>query len=302
MQTPLHRSLRLPLNADLAGCGPPPGWIHHHRPVAQPTQLPAALPEALWDAPPERLWAWARDPRISAAERARCLLELGEREAHQLEQDAGAELKLPSFLIQELDGQPEPAWRDALLAVSEWTQVPGSDDRRRLERAVLAQARVLRDAGAQAPLWSALRRYATLIEPAQVVELLAFLSDDRPLTHQATLQCIQTVFSLEPPPPAVDLRALIDRVHQLARTYLSAGADAATAAIAVNAYRAAALLGDPAIDELTEQLAPGLQRAARQGLRRVADAWRSSAGSASALAGLDRTLNRLASPPTMTGG
>lgn len=286
-----------PPRAELAHCPlrPQPALLSIQESAACSLRTPDPFEEgSIWQQDSERLWGV-----VCASEtqplRAQCLLELAARH----------DQRLPFYLPEQLEKQliPSPKmeeqWRDTLLYAAEQTQFVDPQQRRAVARLLLEHARTLRDrpvSAPQHPMWAALRRYATMIPAERVCDFLEFLrAQDTPLTKQAALQCIQRVFSIEPPPEGLDLRALREQVHALALRHLTP-AHATTAedrSLAVNAFRTALTLDDPEALELLNALVamemPHMLWLSRGPLQQLATSWeRSANGRAHAVMVLER--------------
>lgn len=246
------------------------------------------------------LWSAARADTALSEHRVGCLLELSRRGARGL----------PAFLAErlaELRAAPpssdgDTVWRDGLILVLEQTPVKDPGLRARLADLLLAHGRRLRDEGAHTPLCSAMRRLGTLLGGAQAAPLGEFLRDeDDPLTRQAALQAVQTLFGKEP--PAADeatatLAPLRERVRAVAREALSPDRveGVAEASLAVSALRAALALDDAAAPELVDAMIalgrPHLLWLSLDQMANMLRAWEKSASPAAAPA-TDRLRERL---------
>jgi len=114
--------------------------------------------------------------------------------------------------------------RRQLLALAERVDVTNAGQRAALADALIAHARLLRDtddAAADPPLWSALRRFASLVGPERAPELLAFMRPtDGATTRQAALLGVHSILELRDMSggPAAD--GLRQRLAGLAGKYL----------------------------------------------------------------------------------
>ncbi len=159
---------------------------------------------------------------------------------------------LPLLLADALERSDHaPAWRDALIFAVEHTQVTDPALRERLVASLLRHALALRDEGREGPLWSAVRRYASMVPVEASDGLLAFLRpEDVATTKQVALQGIFNIFSVERP-RACDARdRLRERVHSLA-VEPRPSSDSVTPEIAALTFcsvQAAAVLEDPDLE------------------------------------------------------
>lgn len=242
----------------------------------------ASLPIAAgtpWLAKSDQLWDAVYFRRVERTLRAQCLSVLAQRQ----------DTNLPSYIEQQLaqhlsmGSSQDREWRDLLLYTTERTQFVEPKLRDKVQTLLLQHALSLRDQGgaaAQKPLWAALRRYATLIPAEEVNSLFEFLRDeDAPLTKQAALQSIQTVFSVVPPDVNLNLKSIRAHAHRLALALLMPqnASHSETRTLALNAFWAACLLDDPQISELLAALIamqkPHMLWLSRDQLKAVADAW-----------------------------
>lgn len=164
---------------------------------------------------------------------------------------------LPAFLASSLEREDlAPPWRDALIFAAEQTQVPDVASRTRLMEALWRRALTLRDTG-EAPLWSAIRRYASMAPVEESGRLLEFLQPDaRPLTLQVTMQSLVNIFGAGSVPRSPATERILAKVHAVAleRIDPSTVRSPEDAALAFCCYQAAAALDDPALDELSARL------------------------------------------------
>lgn len=179
-----------------------------------------------------------------------------------------ARLASPDRALADLTSLGETLWALEVLHIEE----PAL--RKALADALLTLALRLRDdrrAAATPALWSALRRYATLIDSNASAVLMEFLrEDDDASTRQLALQCIQTsLFRELPSRVSTDL---VDRVRQLCERYLHPDVLVAPAmrSLAANAAVAFSVLAP----EEAQGIAEWVRSLRRPGLRAlVASKW-----------------------------
>lgn len=157
--------------------------------------------------------------------------------------------KLPFWLANNLEKVLTPETREALILATEVTAILNPDNRSRITASLLRHARDLRDEGSEAVLWSALRRYASMVPIEDVDNLLEFM---RPTDSQKTIQCalqgIFNIFSLTPRPNGVAVGRLKERVLELCNIWIHPDRvqTSADAAMAFCSYSALLVLGgDP---------------------------------------------------------
>lgn len=162
---------------------------------------------------------------------------------------------------------------EALWAI-EVLRIEDQGLRERLRVGLFTLAIALRDdrrASTRPLIYSALRRYATLVDERNVDSLLAFLTEaDDAATRQCALQCVQTVFFRSPPTLPHD--ALIQRIGELVERYLHPDVlvDPAMRSLAANAAVALSV-ASPAT---AEDVARRIHSLRRPGLRAlVASKW-----------------------------
>lgn len=175
---------------------------------------------------------------------------------------------LPTFLADELERSGlVPAWRDALISAVEHTQVTEVALRARVVTSLLRHARALRDQRSEGPLWSAVRRYASMVPVEASDTLLEFLQpDDAMTTKQVALQGVFNIYSHEAPHDCSARDRLRARVRELAEEYIDRefAQTPERIALAHTCFRAAAALDDPSLDEL-------FARIEKLGLRRITE-------------------------------
>jgi hypothetical protein len=129
---------------------------------------------------------------------------------------------------------------------------------RALAVSLMKHAVIIRDApaGSEGAFWSALRSFARLAPPSDAAAYLAFLRPrDVATTKQCTLQCIEMMFA-DGYRGGADLVGLRRRVRELARRYLDPEwtITEINEALSLCTFSAAAALGDPALEDLTQRL------------------------------------------------
>lgn len=283
------------------------------RPVGLAENSLLILAGCAWQENSARLWTALQAGGVEQRQRMQCLQELAQRR-----DDA-----LPEYLAQQLAAelqagpQVDASWQAALLLAAERTQFVDAALRPKVQELLLEHARLLRERtgeSAQQPLWAALRRYATMIPAARVGDFLEFLRDaDAPLTRQVALQGIQSVFFLAPPAAGLAVVPLRERVHALALHYLKPErtTNSEDRTLAINAFRAALALDDPAAPALLQALVqlrePHMLWLSQGPLQRMAQSWAAPAQSHpdaaaalqrlhTALAGLHSALAAAAAP------
>jgi hypothetical protein len=222
-----------------------------------------------WEA--DDIVLWQRATGVPGQGREDAVAELVAREADGI----GA------FLVAELArAEAGTAWHALLVHGLERTPDVPSASRSQAARLLLEAARIARAARDAALLGSALRRFASLCDAAEIGSLLEFLRPgEPPAALQTALQGVANVFESGPPgTPTTEITALARRVSELARKYqdpdLLGSAD--NAALAMNAIVAVCALG---VDEIPLDLdaletRPGLVRLVGARLRHLAESWR----------------------------
>ena len=203
---------------------------------------------ALGTDPVAEAWDVVRHEWAPAELRVRAL------EVLVLDGDAALPTWLADAFDQELRGGP---WRDALVLAAERTAFEGDELRTRVTTSLLRVAEALRGTGPDEVMWSAIRRYASMVPVGSSDALIGFLGDDeRATTLQVALQGVSRIFEASPTEgvPARDrLRA---RVHALALARIKPDRvhGSEDAAMCFACFEAALQLRDPEIDAVQQQL------------------------------------------------
>jgi hypothetical protein len=219
------------------------------------------------------------------------------------------DVKIGDFVLLELQEKHiEPPWRNNLLFAAEHVRLSRASACGTLAEVLLEHAKSLRTAvnpTSIEALAAALRRFASLIPPDRAFELGAFLTpEDRIITRQVALQCIQKIFA--PRPPSGDLASgvlspLLARVSELTHKYLDLDwlTPGDNSALAINAFHAAAILTVPRTPEFASRIASFQKpRLVRQAVSVLCDAlkvWSSQKfhGDRMAMAFLRESIARL---------
>ncbi len=244
------------------------------------TTTPTLPPEA--DSPAvSELWSATRDPVSRVSRRLDALQTL-------LESDPVAAVE---FVVDELSRDDlAEGWRDALVFLVEDIHLP-EPLRQRVGDRLLAIAASLRGSaklGVEKVVWSALRRAASLLPPAQAERFLPFLDCPSLVdTRSVALRCLERVFEPAPPVEGHLVTALRERVTQFAFKFLDPDvfAGGENALIAQNAVCALAALGDPrlggVIDRVNQLGRSWMNRQVRARLEHLLESWRSRDASVS---------------------
>lgn len=129
------------------------------------------------------------------------------------------------FIADELCLEHLPDdWRDALVFAAEDACFSTPDLRRRVCGALRRVALELRSSsrsGIEQVVWSAVRRFGTLVEPESLGQLQEFLTSGTYVdTRLVALQMVTRVFEQSPPDNPELLRGLCDRTFELATKFL----------------------------------------------------------------------------------
>ena len=129
-------------------------------------------------------------------------------------------------------------------------------------------------------VWSAIRRYASMLLRPEVGTLGEFLDWTGAIdARQVTLQAIQNVFAVAPPPTGNEWRDLGDRVFQISKAALRPArlSPGKPAALAMNAVAAVAAVGDERLQECVQTVRawdqPWFSRQVRHLLRELCALW-----------------------------
>jgi hypothetical protein len=169
-----------------------------------------------------------------------------------------------------------------LLYEIEMAHIDEHDLRLRLEGVLLAVAIKLRgnpDPVANLALWSALRRFGSLVRTSTCLidRLVEFLRpEDDVMTRMAALHCVGAIFYLES--PSEDRRALRERIEELVDSYFSADLNprASMCALAATAIVALSALIPVRTSDLARRVRdlgrPGVSALVRSSWNEMADA------------------------------
>ncbi|MCX7424173.1 MAG: hypothetical protein NTW96_00825 [Planctomycetia bacterium] len=156
------------------------------------------------------------------------------------------------FILNELGKSDLPEdWRHTLVFAAENAHFVTSDQQREACSRLRELARGLRHgrkAGTEHVVWSAMRRFASLLPPEEVGSLLEFLDREGSVdTRMVALQCVARLFEGAPPADTASVEPLANRVAELAEKFLdpdvfSSGENSGIARWAVVALAA---LGSP---------------------------------------------------------
>lgn len=157
-----------------------------------------------------------------------------------------------SSLIAEELGQEwlKAEWKSVLVIAAEQAEFTDDSLRKTIKtrlRHVATEFYHTQDPKWEPVVWSAVRRYASMLTRGEVELLRSFLDWTGAIdARQVTLQAIQSIFESAPSEEDADLNALRDRVFTLAENTLrpESFASGKTAALAMNAVAALAALGD----------------------------------------------------------
>jgi hypothetical protein len=176
-------------------------------------------------------------------------------------------------------------WRDALVFAAENAHFVTSDQQSRARSRLRELARDLRHgrkAGTDHAVWSAMRRFASLLPPEEANSLLEFLDRAGSVdTRMVGLQCVARVFEAAPPADVASVEPLAGRVTELAEKFLdpdvfSGGENSGIARCAVVALAA---LGSPRLTDAMKHV-ESLDKSwfsvrVKQDLQTLLDGWKS---------------------------
>jgi hypothetical protein len=202
----------------------------------------------------------------------------------------GRDLQAASTLIAEELCRPGLAggWRDALVFAAENAFFSTPEQQANVCARLRQLALELREspaAGTEHVVWSAMRRFSSLLPAEQVDSLVEFLERRGAVdTRMVALQCIARVFEKEPPSDSLDRDALMRRVAEYADKFLDPDifAGGENSAIARNAVAALAALGSAKLEgciQRAEAIGKRWFTARLKGdLLRILEAWSISGG------------------------
>lgn len=188
----------------------------------------------------------ARDADASILERVQALQEWGLRD-----NDAAA-----AYVLAELEtGDLPPDWRNALIFLAEDLRFNKEASQLRLCNRLKEFALELQDANepdVERVVWSALRRFASLVPKERANELVEFLSHrGRVDTRLVAMQGVVHLFEPAPPESLEAVRPLADRIYELTMKLLDPDVvtSGETSAVAEQGVHALAALGDPRLED-----------------------------------------------------
>ncbi len=156
-----------------------------------------------------------------------------------------------AFIAGELAKKDHSAaWRDALVFAAEDAEFPTPELQAavcRQLRAIALELRLDRRPGVEQVVWSALRRYGSLIESGAIHEMLPLLEPTGYVdTRLLALGCIARVFETRPPREASAFQELKDRAFAIADKLLDPDVftSGEISAIAIQAVVVLSILGD----------------------------------------------------------
>jgi len=208
-------------------------------PLEEPT--PPAVP-----ATPEDCWSQACNGELPPSDRVRALQEC------LLEDNTRA----VGIIVDELclDDVPDE-WRNAIVFAAENVhfKAPGQQSRvcSRLRELAL-ELREVSQAGTEHVVWSAMRRFSSLMPTEEANDLIEFLDRKGVVdTRMVALQSIARMFQAAPPSDAAAFEPLVRRVAEYAEKFLDPDvfAGGENSSIARNAVFALAALGSPKLQE-----------------------------------------------------
>jgi hypothetical protein len=189
---------------------------------------------------PRRPWDIVRDPGQSIERRAKALFVLCDTE------DPG----MRAWVVEELDNANiSPGWRAHLIDACESLDFTDTALRARLKTVLGHQIdRLLAERMEGPSLWTAVRRYGTLLDPVEAEVLCGLLNPERGLaTRQVTLQALEYLIRLPGAPTEAATSRLRNAVGALLFDLLTLPAASRTAeqdALLLNALSAYTTLGD----------------------------------------------------------
>jgi len=190
------------------------------------------------------------------------------------------------FIVDELcRADLTEEWRDALVYAAENVHFRDAEQqvgvRLRLRELALELREVSRP-GVERVVWSAMRRFSSLLSPEKANDLLEFLDRKGVVdTRMVALQCVARVFQDRPPWDTATLEALERRVAEYAEKFLDPDVfgGGENSSIARNAVLALASLGSPRLRDCVVCVnALGrrwLSRQIRRQLQALLDTWKS---------------------------
>ena len=226
-------------------------------------------------ATPEDCWLQACNSELPPSDRVRTL-----QECLLADNSRAVDMIVDELCLDDVSDD----WRDALIYAAENVHFRDSAQqakvRSRLRELALGLREVSR-AGTDHVVWSALRRFSSLMPPEKANELVEFLDRKGVVdTRMVALQCVARVFHAGPPSDAPALEPLTLRVAEYAEKFLDQDVfgGGENSSIARNAVLALAALGSPKLDDSVARVnALGrrwLSRRVQIQLQELLDGWK----------------------------
>ncbi len=189
------------------------------------------------------------------------------------------------LIVDELDRDDVPAdWRDALVYAAENVHFKDPNQQARVRARLRELALELREtsrAGVEHVVWSALRRFSSLLPREEANDLLEFLDRKGVVdTRMVALQCVSRVFHAGPPSDPAAFEPLAGRVAEYGKKFLDPDvfAGGENSSIARNAVLALAALGSPRLEGCVDRVNAldrrWLSRQVRRQLQELLDTWK----------------------------
>ena len=189
------------------------------------------------------------------------------------------------LIVDELDRDDVPAdWCDALVYAAENVHFKDPNQQAKVRSRLRELALELREtsrAGVEHVVWSALRRFSSLLPGEEANDLLEFLDRKGVVdTRMVALQCVSRVFHAGPPSDPAAFEPLAGRVAEYGKKFLDPDvfAGGENSSIARNAVLALAALGSPRLEGCVNWVNTlsrrWLSRQVRRQLQELLDTWK----------------------------
>ncbi len=197
-------------------------------------------------ATPEDCWSQARNDEILPSDRVRAL-----QECLLADNSRAADLIVDELYRENVRNE----WRDAIVYAAENVHFKAPEQQSRVRsrlRELAIELREVSQAGTEHVVWSAMRRFSSLMPSEEANDLVEFLDRKGVVdTRMVALQCVARVFHAGPPSDTAAFEPLVRRVGEYAEKFLDPDvfAGGENSSIARNAVLALAALGSPKLQD-----------------------------------------------------
>ena len=216
-------------------------------PVSPPEETrPEELASPATTTAPEDCWSQVGDSELPPSDRVQAL-----QECLVADNSRAVDIIVDELCRDDVSDE----WRNAIIFAAEnvYFEHPAQQAKVRSRLRELAlELREISQAGTDHVVWSAMRRFSSLMPPEEANDLVEFLDRKGVVdTRMVALQCVARVFHAGPPSDIATLEPLTQRVAEYAQKFLDPDvfAGGENSSIARNAVLALASLGSPKLQD-----------------------------------------------------